>query len=70
MITLGNPFSIVTRLLTLKSLNIYITIHDGGFLKSGYIEINDVSYFPCNADKNKATNKKYTSNEKKFYIFL
>ena len=25
--------------------------------------------FPCNADKNKATNKKYTSNERKFYIF-
>ena len=25
--------------------------------------------FPCNADKNKATNKKYTSNERKFYTF-
>ena len=25
--------------------------------------------FPCNSDKNKATNKKYTSNERKFYIF-
>ena len=59
----------MTWLLTLKSLNIYITIHDGGFLKSGYIEINDVLHFPCNADKNKATNKKYTSNERNFFIF-
>ena len=25
--------------------------------------------FPCNADKNKATNKKYISNERKFHIF-
>ena len=25
--------------------------------------------FPCNTDKNKATNKKYVSNEGKFYIF-
>ena len=25
--------------------------------------------FPCNMDKNKATSKKYTSNERKFYIF-
>ena len=25
--------------------------------------------FPCNSDKNKATNKKFTSNERKFYIF-
>ena len=25
--------------------------------------------FHCNADENKATNKKYTSNERKFYIF-
>ena len=25
--------------------------------------------FPCNSDKDKATNKKYTSNERKFYIF-
>ena len=25
--------------------------------------------FLCNSDKNKATNKKYTSNERKFYIF-
>ena len=25
--------------------------------------------FPCNSDENKATNKKYTSNERKFYIF-
>ena len=23
--------------------------------------------FPCNSDKNKATNKKCTSNERKFY---
>ena len=25
--------------------------------------------FPCNAYKDKATNKKYTSNERKFYTF-
>ena len=25
--------------------------------------------FPCKYDKNKATNKKYTSNERRFYIF-
>ena len=25
--------------------------------------------FPCNSNKNEATNKKYTSNERKFYIF-
>ena len=25
--------------------------------------------FPCNADKNKAKNKKYTSKESKFYVF-
>ena len=25
--------------------------------------------FPCNADTDKATNKKHTSNERKFYIF-
>ena len=25
--------------------------------------------FPCIADKNKATKKKYTLNERKFYIF-
>ena len=24
--------------------------------------------FPCNSDKNKATNKKYTSNERRFSI--
>ena len=25
--------------------------------------------FPCDADENKATNKKYTLNERKFYVF-
>ena len=25
--------------------------------------------FPCNSKKNKATNKKYTSNKRKSYIF-
>ena len=26
--------------------------------------------FPCNSDKNKATDEKYTSNEGKFYTFI
>ena len=25
--------------------------------------------FPCNSNKNKSKNKKYTSNERKYYVF-
>ena len=59
----------MTQLLTLKSLNIHFTIQDGVFQKMVVIKQIMYHIFPCNADKNKATNKKYTSNERKLYTF-
>ena len=59
----------VKQLLTLKSLKIHITIQDGVFQKMDKLKQMMYHIFPCNINKNKATSKKFTSNERKLYIF-